>query len=97
MSRETLVLTRADVASLLDLGACIDAVDAALRRAAAGRTPAPASLGVPSAGGGFHVKAALLAGEPSYFAAKVNGNFFDNPARGLPRIQGLIVLSDGAS
>jgi ornithine cyclodeaminase/alanine dehydrogenase-like protein (mu-crystallin family) len=32
-----------------------------------------------------------------YFAAKTNGNFFDNAAHGLPRIQGVIVLADAAN
>jgi hypothetical protein len=35
--------------------------------------------------GGFHIKAAGLVGERSYFAAKTNANFPDNPRRfGLP-------------
>jgi ornithine cyclodeaminase/alanine dehydrogenase-like protein (mu-crystallin family) len=45
-------------------------------------------------GGGFHVKAGALRLGRHYFAAKVNGNFPSNPARGLPTIQGLAVLSD---
>jgi ornithine cyclodeaminase/alanine dehydrogenase-like protein (mu-crystallin family) len=53
-------------------------------------------LGVPSRGGGFHVKAAGLDLGPLYFAAKTNANFPDNPAlRGLPAIQGVVVLCDG--
>ena len=44
-------------------------------------------------GGGFHVKAASLR---PYFAAKTNANFPDNPARGLPTIQGAILLFDAA-
>lgn len=50
--------------------------------------------------GGFHIKAGLLkerGGRP-YFAAKVNGNFPENPARrGLPTIQGVVVLADADS
>jgi ornithine cyclodeaminase/alanine dehydrogenase-like protein (mu-crystallin family) len=46
-------------------------------------------------GGSFHVKAATLPGTRSYFAAKCNGNFPVNPQRrGLPTIQGVIVLAD---
>ena len=52
-------------------------------------------LGVPAVGGGFHIKAAGLVGERSYFAAKTNANFPENPRRfGLPTIQGTIVLAD---
>lgn len=46
--------------------------------------------------GKFHVKAGLSPGTHSYFAAKVNANFPDNPKEsGLPTIQGLIVLCAG--
>jgi ornithine cyclodeaminase/alanine dehydrogenase-like protein (mu-crystallin family) len=52
-------------------------------------------MGVHVAGGGFHVKAGVLALGRPYFAAKVNANFPSNPARhGLPTIQGVIVLAD---
>ena len=47
-----------------------------------------------AAGGGFHIKAGILGGRTPLFAAKVNGNFFENERHGLPRIQGLIVVFD---
>ena len=51
-----------------------------------------------ASGGGFHIKAAGLVGDRSYFAAKTNANFPDNPRRwGLPTIQGTIVLADAAN
>ena len=60
-----------------------------------GRTLGPGVLAVPAEGGGFHVKAAGLVGERSYFAAKTNANFPDNARRyGLPTIQGTVVLAD---
>jgi ornithine cyclodeaminase/alanine dehydrogenase-like protein (mu-crystallin family) len=47
-------------------------------------------------GGGFHVKAAGVRLSRFYVAAKLNANFPDNGARrGLPTIQGVVVLSDG--
>src|SRR5204862_3242611 len=63
-----------------------------------GRTLGPGVLGVPASdGGGFHIKAAGLVGERSYFAAKTNANFPENPRRfGLPTIQGTIVLADAS-
>jgi alanine dehydrogenase len=45
--------------------------------------------------GGFHVKIAGLPLSRCYVAAKLNANFPGNPARGLPTIQGVVVLSDG--
>src|SRR3954471_2000273 len=88
-----LVLTRADVASLLTLDDCIAAVEDAFRRVGTGEARPAGILGFPVPGGGFHLKAAALRDR---FAAKVNGNFSANPARGLPAIQGAIVLSDAA-
>jgi ornithine cyclodeaminase/alanine dehydrogenase-like protein (mu-crystallin family) len=91
-----LVLTRRDVAALLDLDTCIAAVEAAFREYGEGRAAAPAVLSVPIEGGGFHVKAGVLDLDGRrWFAAKTNANLPDNPARhGLPTIQGVIVLAD---
>ena len=91
----TLILTRADVASLLDLRDCIEAVEEAFRQHALGTAVAPAVLGVHTEEGGFHIKAAGMHQPLPLFAAKVNGNFTGNPERyGLPTIQGVIVLAD---
>ncbi|HET9489228.1 MAG TPA: ornithine cyclodeaminase family protein, partial [Methylomirabilota bacterium] len=61
---------------------------------AEGRTLAPGVLGVPAGRGGFHIKAAGLVGERSYFAAKTNANFPDNSRFGLPTIRGTVVLAE---
>ena len=94
-SSSTLILSRRDVFDLLTLPDCIDAVEGAFRFHAEGRTLGPGVLGVPAGDGGFHIKAAGLLGERSYFAAKTNANFPDNPRRfGLPAIQGTVILAD---
>jgi len=77
----TLVLSRTDVLDLLSLPECIDAVERTFRLHAEGHTLGPGVLSVHAAGGGFHIKAAGLIGERSYFAAKTNANFSDNPRR----------------
>ena len=93
-----LVLSGADVRDLLSLTDCIDAVERAFRLHAEKRTLGPGVLSVPATDGGFHIKAAGLVGERSYFAAKSNANFPANPRRfGLPTIQGMVVLADAAS
>ena len=92
--RCTLVLTRSDVLALLTLPECIDAVEDAFRQHAAGHTLPPGVLGIPAPGGGFHLKAAGLSGEPAYFAAKTNANFPANASVGLPTIQGTVLLAD---
>ena len=92
------VLSRRDVFDLLTLRDCIAAVEGAFRLHAEGRTLGPGVLGVPAETGGFHIKAAGLVGEQSYFAAKTNANFPDNPRRfGLPTIQGTVVLADATT
>lgn len=91
----TLVLTRRDVAALLDLDECITAVERAFRLHGEGRTEPPGTLAVHATGGGFHTKVGILGLERAYFAAKTNANFPENPRRhGLPTIQGVIVLAD---
>jgi alanine dehydrogenase len=94
-TEETLLLQRSDVAELLSLEDCIDAVERIFRLQGEGRVPVPGILGVKAKNGGLHVKAGLLPGEKSYVVAKLNTNFPDNGARfGLPTIQGVIVLYD---
>ena len=91
-----LILTRTDVAQLLDLADCIDAVERAFVQHALGELPAaPGILGAHVPGGGYHIKTAALGSEPGYFAAKINANCPDNfKIRGLPTIQGVIALFD---
>jgi alanine dehydrogenase len=92
----TLVFTGRDIRSLLDLGECISAVEAAFRDSAEGRSSLAGVLGIDAGTGGFHVKAAGLVRERRYFAAKLNANFPENPKRfGLPTIQGVVALCDG--
>jgi alanine dehydrogenase len=92
----TLVLTRRDVEALLGWDECIEAVEAAFRLHAEGRSLGPGVLGVRARDGVFHIKAAGLPRGRLYFAAKTNANFSENPRRhGLPAIQGVIVLCDG--
>ena len=90
------MLTRSEVAELLELDACIEAVERAFRLHGEGRTPDPAIAGVHAPKGGFHVKAGLLDLGRLYFVAKTNANFMNNRTEfGLPTIQGTIVLHDG--
>ncbi len=94
----TLVLTRRDVAALLDVDRCIAVVERAFRLHGEGRTQPPGTLAVPAPPGGFHIKAGVLGLERAYFAAKTNANFPDNPRRhGLPTIQGVVVLADATT
>ncbi len=94
----TLLLTRSDVARLLTLDDCIAAVAQAFRLHGERKAPPPGVLGVHAEGGGFHIKAGLLHLDRSYFAAKLNANFFANAEKlGIPNIQGVVLLSDGAN
>jgi len=62
MAEPLIVLSRRDVLDLVTLRDCIGAVEGAFRLHAEGRTLGPGVLGVPAAGGGFHIKAAGLVG-----------------------------------
>jgi alanine dehydrogenase len=91
----TLLLRRTDVAELLTLEQCIDAVEKVFRLQGEGKVTAPGILGVKATRGGLHVKAGLLPGEKSYLVAKLNTNFPGNAQQfDLPTIQGVIVICD---
>jgi alanine dehydrogenase len=91
--RSTLLLNREDIASLLSLGDCIEAVENAFRAHAEGESLAPGLLHTDAPDGEFHVKAGGFKEPTPYFALKANAGFFKNAQRfGLPNIQGLILL-----
>ena len=92
---ETLFVSPREVRDLLTMDDCIAAVESAFRLYGEGRAARPGVLSLHTSDGSFHIKAGLLDLDRTYFAAKVNGNFPENPARfGLPTIQGVIVLCD---
>ncbi|HEU4390544.1 MAG TPA: ornithine cyclodeaminase family protein [Blastocatellia bacterium] len=92
----TLLLKRSEIAALLGIEECMEAVEKAFRLYAEGTVAAPGVLGIHARDGGFHIKAGLLDLGRTYFAAKTNANFPGNYQRfGLPLIQGVIVLCDG--
>ena len=94
-SGETIVLTRNDVADLLDIGTCIPAVENAFRSYGEGKTATPKVLAVHVDSGAFHIKAGEMQLEHRYFVAKTNANFPLNPKKfDLPTIQGIIIVFD---
>ncbi|TXL77645.1 ornithine cyclodeaminase family protein [Vineibacter terrae] len=92
-----LVLSRAEIARLLSFSDYVDAVEGALRAAAAGRATAPPASALHVADGSFHAKAGALVDDGgTVVAIKLNGNFPGNPAAyRLPTVQGVIYLADG--
>ena len=82
------------LAALMNLDDYLVAVTAAFRAHAEGRTSQPMPLHIAVVGGGFHAKGAFVALDRSHVAVKVNSNFPGNPLRGLPTIQGAVLLYD---
>ena len=92
----TLLLSRADIASLLDLGDYIEVVENVFRAYAKGETLSLGLLHVDTPNGEFHIKVGGLKDPRVYCGLKMNGGFFENQSRfGLPNIQGTIALYDG--
>jgi alanine dehydrogenase len=91
------ILNEVDVRQLLDMDACIVAVEDAFRARGEGKpaTSSVAALGLD--GGVLHAKLGRLDGRSRYAVAKINANFPGNlQANGLPTIQGLVVLFDAS-
>lgn len=92
--RETLILTRGDIAGLMTPGDYLDGVEQGFRALGIGRTISPSPLHLVLPTGGVHAKAALLT-DAGLAAVKVNANLPRNPVLyGLPTIQGAIMLID---
>jgi len=92
-----ILLSRREIGALMGPGDWLAAAEAAFRAAAEGTGAAPAPMTIEGRAGAFHAKGAAIAHEGRLFVAlKLNGNFPANPAlRGLPTIQGAILLCDG--
>ena len=92
----TLMLSRKDIVSLLDLPDYISVVEKAFRAYAKGETLALGLLHVDTPDGEFHIKVGGTLDPRVYCGLKMNGGFFQNQRRfGLPNIQGTIALYDG--
>lgn len=94
--RQTLILGKEDIERTMTLADYIGAVELAFRNLAARRMRVPEVVHIPAPDGAFHIKSAAYVDQPAYVAVKVNGNFpYNLERRGLPTIQGAIVLCDG--
>jgi len=93
---DTLVLARAEIAALMRPADYLEAAETAFRAVAEERAHVPAPITLEADGGTFHAKAATIRLDRLYAALKLNGNFPANPeTRGLPTIQGALLLCDG--
>ena len=103
------IIDRERLARLMSLDDYFDAVESAFRAQAEGLATMPLPLHIEVEGGGFHAKGACVHMDPSgaeevhgerairpWVAVKVNSNFPGNPKKGLPTIQGAVLLYDGA-
>ena len=97
-SNSTILLTRNDVAGLLDIGTCIPAVERAFRCYGEGKVATPKVMAVHVDTGAFHIKAGEMQLGQHYFVAKTNANFPGNPKKSnLPTIQGIIIVFDAGN
>ncbi|GAB2176583.1 cyclodeaminase [Dongia sp. agr-C8] len=92
--RDIFVLTERDLRGCVKLdGTAIDVVERAFKALASGKVVMPPilSMDLPEVNGEVDVKTAYI---PSFagFAIKVSPGFFDNPKRGLPSLNGLMIL-----
>ncbi len=90
-----LIINRQEVERLLSMSACIDAMADAMRAASSGAVTMPLRLFSPLAddSGSLGVMPGSAL-DPPLFGAKVISLRFDNPAKGLPAVQGYVSLFD---
>src|SRR5215470_8891332 len=92
---EIILLSGHDLRRLLRPELAIEALRDAYGALAHNRADQGRSVGFMIEGGSIHVKSGLLPGSHLAFASKVNVNLPDNlKLRGLPTIQGVVVVSD---
>ena len=90
-----LIINRKEVERLLPMAECIDAMADAMRAASESAVSMPLRLFTPLADDSGSL--GLMPGsalDPPFFGAKVISLRFDNPAKGLPSVQGYVSLFD---
>jgi ornithine cyclodeaminase/alanine dehydrogenase len=85
-------LNEQDIASVLTIEAAITTVENAFRELALGNVKMPQRVGLAGDGGGGAVMPAYVGGEDSGMGVKVVTLFSGNAAKGLPLINGTILL-----
>jgi alanine dehydrogenase len=94
-SSEIVLLSGHDLRRLLSPRVAVEALRETYAALADNRADQGRSMGFIVEGGSIHVKSGLLPGSHLAFASKVNVNLPDNSKlRGLPTIQGVVVVSD---
>jgi len=98
VSRTLLVLREPEIRRLLDPAASLQAVERAFTAYATGGAELPAviNLNVPEHRGEIHVKAGHLRGG-THYAVKIASGFYDNPSRGLPQNDGMVLVFDAGT
>ena len=94
------ILSRSDTLGVIDLPACVAAVEEAFTKHGEGRSLEARRVHVPALlGGVFHVTAGGLASstDAGVVGVKVNGRFPPRDAGGSQRVSGAVLLSDAAS
>ena len=90
-----LLLTRGDLTRLLDFDAVIEAVAGAFAAYSGGKTQTPLRVGVePPGADGVLLAMPCAVAEPAALGAKIVSVFRGNPARGLPTVTSIYVLSE---
>lgn len=91
----TLLLSSDDLARLLDVDRVVDAVQTAFASYSAGLTVTPLRVGVePPGTDGVLLAMPCAVAEPAALGAKIVSVFRGNPARGLPTVTSVYLLSD---
>jgi ornithine cyclodeaminase/alanine dehydrogenase-like protein (mu-crystallin family) len=91
----TLLLARADLERLLDVGEVIDACEQAFIAYSSGKTVTPLRVGVePPGAGGVLLAMPCAVAEPAALGTKVVSVFRGNVSRGLPTITSIYLLSE---
>ncbi|GAA4393409.1 ornithine cyclodeaminase family protein [Tsukamurella soli] len=93
----TTILTRHEIADLLDRAALIDAVEQAHAHLATGRAHNPAPSSMPIGDGGVAIPMVSQSDSAGLVVVKTMSDLPGNPARGLPRQRSAIIVFSAAT
>jgi len=95
---EVRILFERDIRDMVDMGAAVGIVEAALKAYSQGKALQPdvTNLDFRDSEGEVHVKSAYLTGS-DHFAVKVASGFYRNPELGLPVGSGLVLVFDAGT